>query len=190
MTKNKGKNKKTPKPIKTAYGSPARNPKKVKASLLAESSLAALTPRTDKKKKKPSTPSSSIVASGDEPEAISEAFVPPSESILEDPEQHELLEDDDDMDVEIDDLRSKLLPSSIQLQSLDKIFAEADAKVRATQLFQWLIHPVSVADFFQTYWEKKPLHIRRNKPDFYQQIFSSQKLDQPLKQNKMEYGKV
>jgi len=189
MPKNKGKNKNTPKLPRTAYGSPARNPKKVTASILAESSLAALTPRTDKKKKRPSTPSGSLTASSDQPEAISEAFVPPSDTILEDPEQHDLLEDDDDMDVEIDDVRSKILPSSIQLQSLDKIFSEADAKLRATQLFQWLIHPVSVADFFQTYWEKKPLHIRRNKPDFYQQIFSSQKLDQPLKQNKMEYGK-
>lgn len=41
---------------------------------------------------------------------------------------------------------------------------EGDSRVRAARFFAWLIHPIDPALFFEEYWEKKPLLIKRE-PD-------------------------
>jgi ribosomal protein L16 Arg81 hydroxylase len=51
------------------------------------------------------------------------------------------------------------------------------------QILQWLLAPISVQTFFKTYWEKKPLHIKRKHPNYYQNLFSKQQFDQYCKRN-------
>ena len=50
-------------------------------------------------------------------------------------------------------------------EEVDAIFedGETDSRLRAAELFRWLIFPVDPEIFFEEYWEKKPLIIQRNK---------------------------
>jgi len=50
-------------------------------------------------------------------------------------------------------------------EEVDAIFedGETDSRLRAAELFRWLIFPVDPEVFFEEYWEKKPLIIQRNK---------------------------
>lgn len=47
-----------------------------------------------------------------------------------------------------------------------------DSADAARALFEWLIHPITVEDFYENYWEKKPLLISREKRDYYDGWFS------------------
>jgi len=46
--------------------------------------------------------------------------------------------------------------------------------------FAQIIHPVSVEEFFQDYYEKKPLHIARNHPSYYHSFLSLSEIDSYL----------
>eukprot|EP00045_Choanoeca_perplexa_P007661 m.70417 g.70417 ORF g.70417 m.70417 type:complete len:533 (-) comp14161_c0_seq4:32-1630(-) len=56
------------------------------------------------------------------------------------------------------------------------------------EVFQWMIQPVEPEVFFRDYWEKKPLLIRRKKGGYYQDLFSSQQLDDIIRKNYIKYG--
>ncbi len=43
-----------------------------------------------------------------------------------------------------------------------------------------LIAPVPVGTFFSEYWEQKPLHIRRNDPDFYRDLLTLEEIDRVI----------
>jgi lysine-specific demethylase/histidyl-hydroxylase NO66 len=45
----------------------------------------------------------------------------------------------------------------------------------------WLLWPMKPQTFFEEYWEKKPLHLRRGKPGYYKGIFSKADIDRQLK---------
>ncbi|KRT78949.1 hypothetical protein AMK59_6874, partial [Oryctes borbonicus] len=64
-----------------------------------------------------------------------------------------------------------------------------DTKVlkRPLDLLSYLLAPIDVSEFFNTYWESKPLHIVRNKEDYFKNIFSSQQLDTILRNNLLYY---
>lgn len=58
----------------------------------------------------------------------------------------------------------------------------------AEKLFQWLLAPITISDFYKQYWEKQPLHIKR--PDFrdyFKHVFSSEDLDVMLRENSLFY---
>lgn len=58
----------------------------------------------------------------------------------------------------------------------------------AEQLFQWLIAPITITDFYRNYWEKEPLHIKRpNVRDYFKHLFSSEALDEMLRTNSLFY---
>ena len=46
--------------------------------------------------------------------------------------------------------------------------------------FAQIIHPISVEEFFNDYYEKKPLHIVRNNPRYYHTFLSLQEIDSYL----------
>ncbi|PRP79475.1 lysine-specific demethylase NO66-like [Planoprotostelium fungivorum] len=64
-----------------------------------------------------------------------------------------------------------------------------DSNARSNQVFAWLIAPLSVEEFYEKYWEKKPLLIKRNKPNYYDGWFSKDEMDQLFKSTHIEYGK-
>ena len=50
----------------------------------------------------------------------------------------------------------------------------ADSADAARQLFEWLIAPTTVEDFYENYWEKKPLLIAREDRTHYDGFFSKE----------------
>lgn len=56
-------------------------------------------------------------------------------------------------------------------------------------MFAWLIHPITIEDFFQNYWEKKPLHIsREDSRGYYGSIFTRSHLLHKLKDEGLLLG--
>eukprot|EP00435_Cladocopium_sp_Y103_P055224 s171_g18.t1 len=51
----------------------------------------------------------------------------------------------------------------------------------------WLLWPMTPEDFFREYWEKKPLHLKRSAPKYYEGLFAKSDLDQELRQGKVRY---
>ena len=49
--------------------------------------------------------------------------------------------------------------------------------------FAEIIHPISIEDFFENYYEKKPLHIQRNQSNYYHDFIHPSELDIHLQLN-------
>lgn len=56
--------------------------------------------------------------------------------------------------------------------------------------FSELIAPISRSDFFENYYEKKPLLIKRNNPDFYKSIFTLQDFDEYFQRSDLKFPAV
>lgn len=52
----------------------------------------------------------------------------------------------------------------------------------------WLVWPMDPKVFLTEYWEKKPLHLKRGAPDYYNGLFSKQVLDTYIRTNEARYG--
>ncbi|KAK7134014.1 hypothetical protein R3I94_015764 [Phoxinus phoxinus] len=63
-----------------------------------------------------------------------------------------------------------------------------NSRERANRLFQWLIHPVQDKSFLRDNWEKKPMLIQRQNPDYYKGLFSTAEFDQILRNDDVQYG--
>ncbi|XP_031783916.1 ribosomal oxygenase 1 isoform X2 [Nasonia vitripennis] len=59
----------------------------------------------------------------------------------------------------------------------------------SSKLFAWLIYPLQIDEFFEKNWEKNPLHIKRNKPKYYQSLMTTPMLDQILRKNYILFTK-
>ena len=56
--------------------------------------------------------------------------------------------------------------------------------------FEWMICPTKVSDFYENYWEKKPLLIKRSEDrNYYKSLFSTKALDKILREQRVLYGK-
>uniref|UniRef100_A0A8C7X888 Bifunctional lysine-specific demethylase and histidyl-hydroxylase n=1 Tax=Oryzias sinensis TaxID=183150 RepID=A0A8C7X888_9TELE len=77
-------------------------------------------------------------------------------------------------------------------ESLDAVLVElgsiSNSRERATQMFQWLIHPVPAAHFFRETWEKKPIYVQRRNPDYYKGLFSTAEFDRILREENVQFG--
>ncbi|XP_051954124.1 ribosomal oxygenase 1 [Xyrauchen texanus] len=75
------------------------------------------------------------------------------------------------------------------LESLLKDLANVNnSRERANRLFQWFIHPVQDKSFFRDNWEKKPILIQRQNPDYYKGLFSTAEFDCILRNDDVQYG--
>uniref|UniRef100_A0A8C3AEH6 Bifunctional lysine-specific demethylase and histidyl-hydroxylase n=1 Tax=Cyclopterus lumpus TaxID=8103 RepID=A0A8C3AEH6_CYCLU len=63
-----------------------------------------------------------------------------------------------------------------------------NSRERASKLFQWLINPIPAKSFFRETWEKKPILVQRNNPDYYKGLFSTAEFDRILRQEDVQYG--
>lgn len=52
----------------------------------------------------------------------------------------------------------------------------------------WLVWPMDPKVFLAEYWEKKPLHLKRSAPNYYDGLFSKQVLDTHLRTSEARYG--
>ncbi|PIK61540.1 putative bifunctional lysine-specific demethylase and histidyl-hydroxylase NO66 isoform X1 [Apostichopus japonicus] len=64
-----------------------------------------------------------------------------------------------------------------------------DSGTESALLFEWLISPVSPQNFFDNLWEKKPLLVRRHKPQYFQGLFTTVEFNNILKENDVQYSK-
>lgn len=55
---------------------------------------------------------------------------------------------------------------------------------------EWLLEPVSVAQFFEEYWERQPLVLRRNCPSYYDALLSLDEIDRALTTLDLRYPNV
>ncbi|OQR93849.1 nucleolar protein [Achlya hypogyna] len=62
------------------------------------------------------------------------------------------------------------------------------SSTKAKLMFQWLIYPVTLEDFYQNYWERKPLVIKRHYADYYDGWFGRDEIDRMLREHTLEYG--
>uniref|UniRef100_M4C072 Bifunctional lysine-specific demethylase and histidyl-hydroxylase n=1 Tax=Hyaloperonospora arabidopsidis (strain Emoy2) TaxID=559515 RepID=M4C072_HYAAE len=71
-----------------------------------------------------------------------------------------------------------------------KLVAQTDlhSATKARLLFTWLLYPVTPEEFYEKYWEQRPLVIKRNAPSYYDGWFSRQEIDRILKTHTLEYG--
>ncbi|KAM9840001.1 ribosomal oxygenase 1 [Aulostomus maculatus] len=77
-------------------------------------------------------------------------------------------------------------------EALEMLLAELtgmnNSRKRASKLFQWLIDPIPAKAFFRDTWEKKPVIVQRQNPDYYKGLFSTAEFDRVLRQEDVQYG--
>jgi lysine-specific demethylase/histidyl-hydroxylase NO66 len=59
----------------------------------------------------------------------------------------------------------------------------------AVKLYKWLISPLLPESFFKTYWEEKPVHIKRSNRNYYSHILNSSALDKMFRNHNLYYTK-
>ncbi|CAH2047574.1 unnamed protein product, partial [Iphiclides podalirius] len=64
-----------------------------------------------------------------------------------------------------------------------------DSCEEGLKIFRWMMAPYNSNDFFNSVWEKKPLHIARNKPDYYSDIISTPLIDKMLRTESIQFTK-
>jgi len=72
---------------------------------------------------------------------------------------------------------------------LDNPEEEPGSLETAEEAFKWLISPTPLDKFYKEFWEKKPLHIKRNDPAYFKSLFSTKALDKILREQHVMYGK-
>ena len=60
---------------------------------------------------------------------------------------------------------------------------------KAEEAFQWLVGPTNLDKFYKEFWEKNPLHIKRDDPEYYKTLFSTKALDKILREQRVVFGK-
>ncbi|XP_029171016.1 ribosomal oxygenase 1 [Nylanderia fulva] len=74
-------------------------------------------------------------------------------------------------------------------QSNITYFGNPNPILTSQKLFQWLVHPLNVKDFFIKHWERNPIHIKRKISDYYKWIVSTSILDKILRDNHILFTK-
>lgn len=65
---------------------------------------------------------------------------------------------------------------------------ELSSAVVARMYMKWLIGPISTEDFYEKYWEKQPLCIRRKCPSYYDGWFSKTEMERIFREHSLTYG--
>ena len=58
------------------------------------------------------------------------------------------------------------------------------------QPLEWLIQPVTADRFFEEYWERRPLTVRRDRPGYYDELLSLDEIDRALTTLDLRYPNV
>lgn len=56
-------------------------------------------------------------------------------------------------------------------------------------MFEWLIHPLKVDDFFEKHWEQTAVHIKRDCANYYKLLMSTPMLDKILRESYIQFSK-
>ncbi|XP_045769412.1 bifunctional lysine-specific demethylase and histidyl-hydroxylase NO66 [Maniola jurtina] len=80
-------------------------------------------------------------------------------------------------------------PSQSSNNSFDFTPVQTDSSEEGLKVFKWMIAPFSPEDFLNQIWEKKPLHIARNKSRYYNEIISTPLIDSMLRNENIQFTK-
>ncbi|CAG0880137.1 unnamed protein product [Cyprideis torosa] len=80
-------------------------------------------------------------------------------------------------------------PDSPSLGDEDLADALQCSRTVARRAFQWLISPQSVDKFLEKNWEKRPVLIRRHRPDYYKNLLSCKDIDRALRRKNVFFEK-
>ncbi|CAH0518545.1 unnamed protein product [Peronospora belbahrii] len=71
-----------------------------------------------------------------------------------------------------------------------ELVAQTDlhSATKARLLFTWLLYPVTPEEFYEKYWEQRPLAIKRKCASYYDGWFCKQEIDRILQTHTLEYG--
>ncbi|WKY14004.1 hypothetical protein Q1695_004663 [Nippostrongylus brasiliensis] len=67
-------------------------------------------------------------------------------------------------------------------------FTDEDSSVTATRAFAWMVAPCDVQSFFKDFFQTNALIAKRSTPNYYNNLFSTQRLVEVLEKNHLEYG--
>jgi len=84
---------------------------------------------------------------------------------------------------------SEKTPTLIPLDDLLETPEEPGSVESADEAFKWLMGPTPVDKFYKEYWEKKPLHIKRDDAAYFKSLFSTKALDKILREQRVVFGK-
>jgi ribosomal protein L16 Arg81 hydroxylase len=67
--------------------------------------------------------------------------------------------------------------------------SNGNSESKAKKVFEWLISPISISEFFSEYWEKKPLLINRKNKKYNENVFTKKDIESLLKNKNLKYEK-
>ncbi len=87
--------------------------------------------------------------------------------------------------------KKEKIPTLIPLVDEDSDFIdETDGSVdEGKKCFEWMIDPCKAKTFFKDTFEKRPLHIKRGKRDYYKGVLSTKDFDNMLRDQSVLFGK-
>ncbi|XP_011877058.1 PREDICTED: bifunctional lysine-specific demethylase and histidyl-hydroxylase NO66 isoform X2 [Vollenhovia emeryi] len=79
---------------------------------------------------------------------------------------------------------------SVNANELNVDYVSAhDPVENSRQLLGWLLHPIDIKIFFKDNWEKTPVYVKRDQPNYYRHIVSTPLLDEVLRKNHILFTK-
>lgn len=73
--------------------------------------------------------------------------------------------------------------------SFEFVSVQTDSSDEGLKAFKWMIAPYNPDEFLNRIWEKKPLHIARNQPNYYKEIISTPIIDNMLRHENIQFTK-
>lgn len=73
--------------------------------------------------------------------------------------------------------------------SFEFVPVQTDSSDEGLKAFKWMIAPYNPDEFLNGIWEKKPLHIAREKPNYYKEIISTPIIDDMLRNENIQFTK-
>ncbi|CAH0560476.1 unnamed protein product [Brassicogethes aeneus] len=86
--------------------------------------------------------------------------------------------------------RKKKIKLKVKVNGHSKTNSERDSDNSVSEcakLFRWFINPIPPDVFFSEFWEKEPIHIERDTPNYYSHILTTERLDRILRDNPLYY---
>ncbi|XP_050524290.1 ribosomal oxygenase 1 [Daktulosphaira vitifoliae] len=86
--------------------------------------------------------------------------------------------------------KSSISSNNVSKNTLNQIYSlnMNNSVIAGKKLFEWLIHPININDFMKNHWENSILHVPRNSPNYFSQLFSLEELNSILSNNNLQYG--
>jgi len=83
----------------------------------------------------------------------------------------------------------ELVPADSRSGSEEEQEDEPGSLEAGDHALEWMIGPIEPAEFYKSYWEQKPLLVKRSDAGYYKTVFSTKALEKIIKEQRVLYGK-